>query len=96
VWLPALAIASRRDIREAKWRDGVPVRTMDHEGEILESYITKASEKDATLTFVKKALKRHGSPNTVTTDGLRSYCAPMKDLGNANKNEVWCWANNRV
>lgn len=23
VWLPALAMASRRDIREAKWRDGV-------------------------------------------------------------------------
>ncbi len=69
---------------------------MDHEGEILESYITKTSEKDATLTFVKKVLKRHGSPNTVTTDGLRSYCATMKDLGNANKNEVGRWANNRV
>ena len=32
-----------------------------HEGEILESYITKSRHKEAALTFVKKALKRHGS-----------------------------------
>ncbi|HEX7695318.1 MAG TPA: DDE-type integrase/transposase/recombinase [Sphingomonas sp.] len=35
---------------------------VDHEGEILESYITKTRDKDAALRFMKKALKRHGSP----------------------------------
>ncbi len=44
----------------------------------------------------KKALKRHGSPEAITTDGLRSYRAVMKELGNANKQEVGRWANNRV
>ena len=62
-------------------------RAVDHEGEILESYITRTRDKDAALTFMKKALKRHGSPEAITTD-LRSYNAAMKDLGIAEKQEV--------
>jgi putative transposase len=34
----------------------------DQEGEVLESYITKSGDKDAALTFMKQALKRHGAP----------------------------------
>ncbi|QQV77586.1 IS6 family transposase [Sphingomonas aliaeris] len=71
-------------------------RAVDHEGEILESYITRTRDKDAALRFMKKALKRHGSPEAITTDGLRSYGAAMKDLGNTGKQEVGRWANNRV
>jgi putative transposase len=52
--------------------------------------------KAAALTFMKKALKRHGSPEAITTDGLRSYRAAMKELGNAEKQEVGRWTNNRV
>jgi putative transposase len=48
-------------------------RAVDQEGEILESYVTKTREKKAALAFIKKALKRHGSVDTITTDGLRSY-----------------------
>ena len=33
-------------------------RAVDHEGEILESYVTRTRDKDAALTFMKKALKR--------------------------------------
>lgn len=32
-------------------------RAVDHEGEILESFMTKEREKDAALRFMKKALK---------------------------------------
>ncbi len=71
-------------------------RAVDHEGETLESYITKTRDKAAALTFIKKALKRHGSPAAITTDGLRSYRAAMKDLGNEEKQEIGRWANNRV
>jgi putative transposase len=71
-------------------------RAVDQEGEILESYVTKTRDKAAALTFMKKALKRHGSPEAITTDGLRSYRTAMKDLGNADKQEVGRWANNRV
>ena len=46
-------------------------RAVDQEGEVLESYVTKTRDKAAALRFMKKALKRHGSPEAVTTDGLR-------------------------
>jgi len=45
---------------------------------------------------MKKTLKRHGQVETITTDGLRSYKAAMTELGNAEKQEVGRWANNRV
>lgn len=36
-------------------------RAVDHEGEILESYVTKTRDKAAALRFMRKALKRHGT-----------------------------------
>ena len=60
-------------------------RAVDHEGEILESFVTKKRHKSADLVFMKKALKRHGIPKTIVTDGLRSYHAAMRDLGNADR-----------
>ena len=57
-------------------------RAVDHEGEVLESFVIKERDKAAALKFIKKALKRHGSPKVITTDGLRSYGAAMKALGN--------------
>jgi putative transposase len=71
-------------------------RAVDHEGEILESFVTKERDKAAALKFMKKALKRYGSPEAITTDGLRSYKAAMTELGNQGKQEVGRWANNRV
>ena len=71
-------------------------RAVDQEGEILESYVTKTRDKAAALRFMKNALKRHGSPEAITTDGLRSYKAAMTELGNLDKQEVGRWANNRV
>ena len=71
-------------------------RAVDHEGEILESYVTKTRDKAAALAFMKKTLKRHGSPERITTDGLRSYRAAMKELGNAERQEIGRHANNRA
>ena len=71
-------------------------RAVDHEGEILESDVTKTRDKAAALTFMKKALKRHGSPATIVTDGLKSYRAAMIELGNADKQEVGRHTNNRA
>ena len=47
-------------------------RAVDHEGEVLESYVTKKRDKAAALKFLKKALKRHGRAERIVTDGLRS------------------------
>ena len=46
-------------------------RAVDHEGEVLESFVTKARDKAAALKFIKKVLKRHGRPKAIVTDGLR-------------------------
>ena len=71
-------------------------RAVDHEGEILESFVTTKRDKAAALKFMKKALKRHGSPQAITTDGLRSYKAAMTELGNGDKHDIGRWANNKV
>jgi putative transposase len=71
-------------------------RAVDQEGEILESFVTKKRDNAAAISFMKKALKRHGSPEAVTTHGLRSYGAAMNELGNSEKREVGRRANNRV
>lgn len=63
---------------------------------MLESYATRTCDRAAALTLMKKALKCHGSPEAVTTDGLRSYGAAMDELGCRDRQEVGGWANNRV
>ena len=69
---------------------------VDHEGEVLESFATKDRDEAAALKFMKKLMKRHGPAKKITTDGLRSYRAAMRELGNTHKQEVGRWANNRV
>ena len=71
-------------------------RAVDHEGEILESYVTKTRDKVAALRFMKKTLKRHGRAETIVTDGLRSYPAAMRGLGNLDRREMGRWKNNRA
>ena len=71
-------------------------RAVDHEGEILESFVTKKRDKSAALAFMKKALKRHGKAEAIVTDGLRSYPAAMRDLGNLDRREMGRWLNNRA
>ena len=55
-------------------------RAVDHEGEVLESHVTKKRDKKATLKLMKKAMGRYGSPNEIVTD----------------KQVTGRWGNNRV
>ncbi len=71
-------------------------RAVDHEGEILESYVTRKRDKSAALAFLKKALKRHGKAEAIVTDGLKSYPATMRELGNLERCEIGRWLNNRA
>ena len=45
---------------------------------------------------MKKALKRPGSPERITTDGPKSYRAAMKDIGNTDRQDIARHVNNRV
>ena len=71
-------------------------RAVDHEGEVLECYVTKKRDKRAALRFLKKALKRHGNAENIVTDGLKSYPAAMRDLGNFDRRIIGRWFNNRA
>ncbi|WP_397595251.1 DDE-type integrase/transposase/recombinase, partial [Sphingorhabdus sp.] len=63
-------------------------RAVDHEGEVLESYITKERDKAAALALLKKVLKRHGRAETIVTDGMRSCHAAMRELANLRRREM--------
>ena len=71
-------------------------RSVDHEGEVLESYVTKRRDRKAALKFLRKSMKRHGPAQVIVTDKLRSYGAAMKVIGNANRHETGRWLNNRA
>ncbi len=45
---------------------------------------------------MKKALKRHGPAETIVTDGLKSYPAAMRELGNLDRRGMGRWDNNRA
>ncbi len=71
-------------------------RAVDHEGEILESYVTKSRNKKAALAFIKKLMKRYGTPHSIVTDKMPSYKTAMKEIGNSPKQYTGRWQNNRV
>ena len=71
-------------------------RAVDHEGEVLESFVTKTRDKKAALKFLKKSMKRHGGPHVFVTDFLRSYGAALKVIGAAGRQETGRWLNNRA
>ena len=71
-------------------------RAVDHEGEVLESFVTKTRDRKAALKFLKKTLKRHGHTAGIVTDLMRSYGAALRDLGASELQETGRWMNNRA
>jgi len=71
-------------------------RAVDHEGEVLESFVTKRRDKKAVLKFLKKSLKRHGCTDEIVTDLMRSYGAALRELGISDLQETGRWTNNRA
>ena len=71
-------------------------RAVDHEGEVLEAFVSKRRDRKAALIFLKKIMQRYGQPQVIVTDRLRSYRAALKLIGNENAQEVGRWLNNRA
>ncbi len=69
-------------------------RAVDHEGEVLEAVVTAKRDKAAALKLLKRIMKTYGRPRSVVTDGLCSYAAAMKEIGNADRQEVGRRLNN--
>ena len=71
-------------------------RAVDHEGEVLERFVTKTRDKKAALKFLKKAMRRRGEPEVIVTDKLRSYGAALKELGADERQETGRWLDKRA
>ena len=71
-------------------------RAVDHEGEVLEVFVTKRRDRRAALQFLKRAMRRYGQPKVIVTDRLRSYRAAMNVIGNGADQECGRWLNNRA
>lgn len=71
-------------------------RAVDHEGEVLESFVSKTRDKKAAPKFLRKAMRKHGRPEVIVTDRLRSYRAALREIGAADRQETGRWVNNRA
>jgi putative transposase len=43
----------------------------DHEGEVLEVFVTKRRDRRAALKFLKRTMRHYGRPLSIVTDRLR-------------------------
>ena len=56
-------------------------RTVDHDGEVLECYVTKLRNKLTAKKFLIKTIRKNGSPKIIITDKLVSYGATFREIG---------------
>ena len=63
-------------------------RAVDHEGEVLEAVVPSKRNKAAALKLLKRIMKKFGRPLKIVTDGLHAYSAAMREVGNADRQEV--------
>ena len=71
-------------------------RAVDHEGEVLENFVTTTRDTKAALKFLKKKMTRRGPAEEFVTDCLRSYGAALRELGIRDRQETGRWASNRA
>jgi putative transposase len=69
---------------------------VDHDGEVLESFVTERRDRKAAFKFLRKIMKRHARAHIFVTDKLRSYSAAMKVIGNVDQQETGRGLNNRA
>jgi putative transposase len=63
-------------------------RAVDHEGEVLECYVTRWRNKAAAKKFLIKAMRKHGLPKVIITDKLGSYGAACREIGIAENSHL--------
>jgi putative transposase len=71
-------------------------RAVDHEGEVLEAFVTKRRDRRPALKVLRKLMKRHGPAETIVTDKLRSWGAALREMGATELRLTERWLNNRA
>ena len=55
-------------------------RAIDHEGEVLEVFVTRKRDRKAVLRFLRRAMKRYGRPGAIVTDKHRSTITSTRNV----------------
>ena len=63
-------------------------RAVDHEAKVIESFVSLSRDRKTALNFLKKSMKRHGRPESIVTDRLRSYAAALKVIDRGDDREM--------
>lgn len=59
-------------------------RAVGHEGEALETFVTRTRDRKAALKFLRIAMRKHGRPDIIVSGWLRSYGAAIKEIGSSS------------
>ena len=62
----------------------------------LDEVFTAKRDKAAAVKLLKRIMKKYGRPRKIVTDGLRAYSAAMREVGNADRQEVGRGLNNHA
>lgn len=75
-----------------------PYRAIDHDGNLVDSRLSEKRDMDAAKAFFKQALAAVGhAPETITTDGHRSYLRALREtMGNETMHRTNTYLNNRI
>ena len=71
-------------------------RAVDHDGEVVEVFVTQRRDRRAALEFLTRAMTRDGRPASIVTDRPPSYRAAMKVIGHESCQATRRWLNNRA
>ena len=71
-------------------------RAIDHEGTVIDCYVSKRRNRRAALNFLRKAVKFHVPPKEIVTDKLGSYRAALRELDMSHLQETRRYKNNQI
>ncbi len=66
-------------------------RAVDHEGGVLEAFVSKRHDRKAALKLLKNLFKRHGNPKVIVTGKLRSCGAALHGRCHRSANLGLSW-----
>ena len=71
-------------------------RAVDHDGEVVEGFVTNRRDRRAARECLTRAMTRDGRPASIVTDRLPSDRAAMQVIGHEGGQETRRWRNNRA
>ncbi len=71
-------------------------RAIDHEGTVLDCYVTKRRDRRAALKVLRKLVVKHGKPKEIIKDKLGSYGAALRNMNMAHLQNTTRYKNNQI